>query len=48
MFVIERIGLKTKKAIVAKYGEDVTFTKGKRFPHPLASKSMAILVRKLL
>lgn len=31
-FVIEQTGLKTKKAIVAKYGENVAFEKGKPAP----------------
>jgi hypothetical protein len=31
-FVIEMTGLKTKKAIVAKFGENVTFEKGKPPP----------------
>ena len=31
-FVIEVTSLKTKKAIVAKYGENVTFEKGKPLP----------------
>jgi hypothetical protein len=31
-FVIEQTALKTKKAIVAKYGENVTFEKGKPAP----------------
>jgi len=31
-FVIEATSLKTKKAIVAKYGENVTFEKGKPLP----------------
>ena len=31
-FVIEATALKTKKAIVAKYGENVTFEKGKPLP----------------
>ena len=31
-FVIEATGLKTKKAIVAKYGEEATFEKGKPTP----------------
>jgi hypothetical protein len=33
-FVIEVTGLKTKKAIVAKYGDGVTFEKGKPAPKP--------------
>jgi hypothetical protein len=33
-FVIEQTGLKTKKGIVAKYGENVTFEKGKPAPKP--------------
>jgi hypothetical protein len=33
-FVIESTGLKTKKAIVAKYGDGVTFEKGKPAPKP--------------
>jgi hypothetical protein len=33
-FVIDLIGLKTKKAIVAKYGENVAFEKGKPAPKP--------------
>lgn len=33
-FVIEMTGLKTKKAIVAKYGENVAFEKGKPAPKP--------------
>ncbi|MBK9517286.1 MAG: hypothetical protein IPO09_08025 [Anaeromyxobacter sp.] len=33
-FVIEQTGLKTKKAIVAKYGENATFEKGKPAPKP--------------
>ena len=33
-FVIELTGLKTKKQIVAKYGEGVTFEKGKPAPKP--------------
>lgn len=31
-FVIEQTGLKTKKAIVAKYGDNATFEKGKPAP----------------
>lgn len=31
-FVIEQTGLKTKKAIVAKFGENVAFEKGKPMP----------------
>jgi len=31
-FVIEQTGLKTKKAIVAKFGEDAVFEKGKALP----------------
>jgi hypothetical protein len=30
--VIEATGLKTTKALVAKYGEDVTFTKSQKLP----------------
>lgn len=33
-FVIEQTGLRTKKAIVAKYGENATFEKGKPCPKP--------------
>jgi hypothetical protein len=33
-FVIELTGLKTKKQIVAKYGEGVVFEKGKAAPKP--------------
>ncbi len=33
-FVIEATSLKTKKAIVAKYGDGVTFEKGKPAPKP--------------
>jgi hypothetical protein len=33
-FVIDLTGLKTKKQIVAKYGEGVTFEKGKPTPKP--------------
>lgn len=33
-FVIELTGLKTKKQIVAKYGEGVVFEKGKSAPKP--------------
>jgi hypothetical protein len=33
-FVIEQTGLKTKKQIVAKFGEGVTFEKGKALPRP--------------
>jgi hypothetical protein len=33
-FVIEATGLKTKKAIVAKYGDNVAFEKGKPAPKP--------------
>lgn len=33
-FVIELTSLKTKKAIVAKYGDGVTFEKGKPAPRP--------------
>lgn len=33
-FVIEQTGLKTKKAIVAKFGEGVVFEKGKALPKP--------------
>lgn len=33
-FVIELTGLKTKKQIVAKYGEGVVFEKGKPAPKP--------------
>lgn len=33
-FVIELTGLKTKKAIVAKYGDNVAFEKGKPAPKP--------------
>jgi hypothetical protein len=33
-FVIEATGLKTKKQIVAKFGENVTFEKGKPTPKP--------------
>ncbi|BDG07792.1 hypothetical protein [Anaeromyxobacter paludicola] len=33
-FVIESTNLKTKKAIVAKYGEGVAFEKGKPLPKP--------------
>ena len=33
-FVIEMTGLKTKKQIVAKFGENATFEKGKAAPKP--------------
>ncbi len=33
-FVIETTGLKTKKAVVAKYGDNVAFEKGKPAPKP--------------
>jgi len=33
-FVIEATGMKTKKAIVGKYGDGVTFEKGKPAPKP--------------
>jgi len=33
-FVIEATGLKTKKAIVAKFGDNATFEKGKPAPKP--------------
>jgi hypothetical protein len=33
-FVIEQTGLKTKKAIVAKFGENAAFEKGKPAPKP--------------
>jgi hypothetical protein len=33
-FVIDATGLKTKKAIVGKYGDGVTFEKGKPAPKP--------------
>jgi len=33
-FVIEQTGLKTKKAIVAKYGDNASFEKGKPAPKP--------------
>ncbi len=33
-FVIEQTGLKTKKQIVAKYGDNATFEKGKAVPKP--------------
>jgi hypothetical protein len=33
-FVIEMTGLKTKKQIVAKYGDGVVFEKGKPAPRP--------------
>jgi hypothetical protein len=33
-FVIEATGLKTKKAIVARYGDNVAFEKGKPAPKP--------------
>jgi hypothetical protein len=33
-FVIDMTGLKTKKAIVAKYGDGVVFEKGKAAPKP--------------
>ncbi len=33
-FVIDQTGLKTKKQIVAKYGEGVVFEKGKPLPKP--------------
>jgi hypothetical protein len=33
-FVIEQTGLKTKKQIVAKFGENATFEKGKAAPKP--------------
>ncbi len=33
-FVIEQTGLKTKKQIVAKYGDGVVFEKGKPAPKP--------------
>jgi hypothetical protein len=33
-FVIEATGLDTKKKIIAKFGEDATFTKGKPLPAP--------------
>jgi hypothetical protein len=35
-FVIELTGLRTKKQIVARYGEDVAFEKGKPAPRPKA------------
>ncbi len=34
IFVIDQTGLKTKKQIVAKYGEGVVFEKGKPLPKP--------------
>jgi hypothetical protein len=34
IFVIEATGLDTKKAIVAKFGENATFEKGKGLPKP--------------
>jgi hypothetical protein len=33
-FVIEQTGLKTKKQIVARYGDNATFEKGKAAPKP--------------
>ena len=33
-FVIEQTGLKTKKQIVARYGDNATFEKGKSAPKP--------------
>jgi hypothetical protein len=38
LFVIEATGLSTKRQIVAKYGEDAAFDKGKPLP-PVAAKS---------
>ncbi len=35
-FVIEQTGLKTKKAIVAKFGDNAAFEKGKPAPKPKA------------
>jgi hypothetical protein len=37
-FVIEQTGLKTKKAIVAKFGENATFEKGKPAPKAKSDK----------
>lgn len=38
-FVIEQTGLSTKKQIVARFGEDATFEKGKPLPPKLKSAS---------
>ena len=40
-FVIEATGLDTKKKIVAKFGEGVTFHKGKALPAPKATTETA-------
>jgi hypothetical protein len=43
-FVIEATGLDTKKKIVAKYGEDAVFAKGKPLP-PVAAEASAVKAR---
>jgi hypothetical protein len=40
-FVIAATGLDTKKKIVAKFGENATFTKGKPLPSPKPASSNA-------
>jgi hypothetical protein len=46
-FVIEATGLDTKKKIVAKYGANVVFEKGKELPAPAAApRAKAPTVRK--
>ena len=45
-FVIEATGLDTKKKIVAKYGEDAAFAKGKPLPPASAVKARPPLIRK--
>ena len=40
-FVIEATGLDTKKRIVAKYGEDAAFERGKPLPNPLGAVAHA-------
>jgi hypothetical protein len=45
-FVIEATGLDTKKKIIAKYGANVVFEKGKDLPAPGAARAKAPAVRK--
>jgi len=46
IFVIEATGLDTKKKIVAKFGSNVTFEKGKPLPPALAPAANALKIEK--
>jgi hypothetical protein len=46
LFVIDQTGLKTKKVIVAKYGENAVFEKGKALPETKAAPPQAAAMPK--